>query len=160
MYTQGCEQFQLLDCFLRKLKELDPRTNFEVNWRIDQRNHERFESLFITPGPLSDKIGNVMPVFSCDGATLPNPQINGCLLLLTGMDAERRLVPFAIGIVKSESKETWSWFLVKCVESYEALKLLPGVLISDRDKGLNAVNVKEIMSNIEHVYCCNISREI
>ena len=27
-------------------------------------------------------------------------------------------------------------------------------MISDRDKGLNAVNVKEIMPNIEHVYCC------
>ena len=64
------------------------------------------------------------------------------------MDAERRLVPFAIDIVKSESKETWSWFSVKCVESYGVLKLLPGVLISDRDKGLNAVNVKEIMPNI------------
>ena len=43
----------------------------------------------------------------------------------------------------------------------DALNLLPGVLIGDRDKGLNAVYVKEIMHNVEHVFCCkHIKRKL
>ena len=95
-----------------------------------------------------------MPVFSCDGASLSNSHLNGCLLLSTGMDAERRIVLFAVGNCKWESKNSCTWFLGKCVEAHEELNQLQGALISDRDKGLNAVNLNDIMPNMEHVFCC------
>lgn len=44
--------------------------------------------------------------------------------------------------------------LGKCVEAHKELKQLKGVLITDRDKGLNAVNLNDIMPNMEHVFCC------
>ena len=153
-YAGSVHQYKVLDSFVTNLKDVDPRSTVEVNWSYCQNNTQRFQSLFISPGPVKNKIGHVMPVFSCDGASLSNSHLNGCLLLFTGMDAERRLVLFAVGICKSESKDSWTWFLGKCVEAHEELKQLQGVLISDRDKGLNAVNLNDIMPNMEHVFCC------
>lgn len=91
-YAGSVNQYKFLYSFVTKLKDLDPRSTVEINWNYCQNNTQRFQSLLISPVPVKDKIGHVMPVYSCNGTSLSNSHLNGCLLLFTGMDVEKTCI--------------------------------------------------------------------
>ena len=57
-------------------------------------------------------------------------------MLATGSDGLNRVVPLAIGLYSSESKETWSAFLHKLKEAIPQVADVGMILMHDRDKGL------------------------
>ena len=66
-----------------------------------------FQSLFFAHGAVHDKADLALPVLSFDGCHLTGQTLKGgTLLIATAMDAERRLLPLAFAIVRSESRST------------------------------------------------------
>jgi transposase-like protein len=53
---------------------------------------------------------HMQPVFSVDGTFLIG-KYQSTLLIATGIDAEKSLVPLAFALVEKENKGSWAWFL-------------------------------------------------
>ncbi|KAK1289148.1 hypothetical protein QJS10_CPB18g00660 [Acorus calamus] len=89
------------------------------------------------------------PFVGLDGCHLKN-KYKGIMLSATALDANSGLFPLAFAVVKSESGETWTWFL-ECL--HEANGMVDGfTFMSDRDKGLESI-VPLVFPNVEHRTC-------
>jgi hypothetical protein len=70
-----------------------------------------FRKFFCALGPcLEDFHDGCIPYLSVDSTTL-NGRWNGHLPSATSVDDHNWMFPVAFGFFKSESKESWTWFL-------------------------------------------------
>jgi len=89
-------------------------------------------------------------VIIIDGAHLKGDYL-GTMFLAVGMDANNQVVPIAIGVSKSESGESCTYFLEmlkKCIGEMDGL-----VFMTDRSKSLRqAINI--VYPTAHHALCC------
>ncbi|GJX64287.1 retrovirus-related pol polyprotein [Tanacetum coccineum] len=76
----------------------------------------------------------------------------GQLLTAVSVDANNRIYPVAYGIVESESKESWTWFLSCLGEDLDMQANSNFTFITDRQKGLLPA-LKDLFPAAEHRYC-------
>ena len=87
-----------------------------------------------------------------DDGTLINVK-GGCLLVLIGTDGDANLLPLAVAHVRTESEETWRWFLNHCKAAFPELMDHPQLMMSmDGDKGAKAA-VEGLLEQCGIVLC-------
>ncbi|GKE30001.1 transposase, MuDR, MULE transposase domain protein [Tanacetum coccineum] len=75
----------------------------------------------------------------------------GTNLVLVGMDGNNQIVPIATGVSQGETRESWTWFLLKFKECIgEVLNL---AIITDRHPTI-ILACNMIFPNAFHGYCC------
>ncbi|XP_076929889.1 uncharacterized protein LOC143594459 [Bidens hawaiensis] len=89
------------------------------------------------------------PYISLDACHLKG-RFNGVLVCATGVDGNNSIFPVAYGVLESENKNSWIWFL-------ELLKKAIGtpnglVISSDMQKGLD-IAITQVYPTIEHREC-------
>ena len=90
------------------------------------------------------------PYVTVDGAHCRR----GTLLTLVASDANGALIQLAVGMVKSESTASWTWFFNQCVTAYPRLREWAGALIvsCDGDKGAGN-GIAAVFAEAQRVYC-------
>ncbi|XP_058725696.1 uncharacterized protein LOC131596990 [Vicia villosa] len=89
------------------------------------------------------------PFIGVDGCHLKT-KYGGELLIAVGRDPNDQYFPLAFGVVETETKESWKWFIQLLMEDIGIEKRY--VFISDQQKGLVAV-IEEMFERIEHRLC-------
>ncbi|XP_058783791.1 uncharacterized protein LOC131658519 [Vicia villosa] len=94
-------------------------------------------------------IDGCRPFIGVDGCHLKT-KYEGQLLIAVGRDPNDQYFPPAFGVVETETKESWKWFIQLLMEDIGTEKRY--VFISDQQKGLVAV-FEEMFERIEHRLC-------
>ncbi|XP_058769641.1 uncharacterized protein LOC131643444 [Vicia villosa] len=89
------------------------------------------------------------PFIGVDGCHLKT-DFGGQLLIAVGRDPNYQYFPLAFGVVETETKESWRWFLQLLMEDIGQDRRY--VFISDQQKGLVSV-FEEMFERIEHRLC-------
>ncbi|XP_058774772.1 uncharacterized protein LOC131649041 [Vicia villosa] len=92
-------------------------------------------------------INGCRPFIGVDGCHLKT-KYGGQLLIAVGRDPNDQYFPLAFGVVETETKESWKWFIQLLMEDIGIEKRY--VFISDQQKGLVAV-FEEMFERIEHI---------
>ena len=71
----------------------------------------RFMRVFWTFGPSVEEFKHCRPIIQIDGTFLYGKYM-GKLLIATSIDTNGHIFPLAFVIVKVESQDSWSWFLI------------------------------------------------
>ncbi|KAE8696803.1 hypothetical protein F3Y22_tig00110641pilonHSYRG00017 [Hibiscus syriacus] len=99
--------FSQLSAYCHNLKLKNPRSVTHI--KIDRDGH--FEFLFIAIGvAIRSFITYMYPVIIVDGAHLKGRYL-GVNLLAVAMDANNEILPIAYGVGKSETSDSWTWFI-------------------------------------------------
>ena len=95
-----------------------------------------FTRLMVFPKATIHAIGHCRRVLVLDGTHLKHKTVNTLVvLLLTCRDASNKILILSFAVVKSESEESWGWFLRKCTELCPVIGEWDDlVVVSDRDK--------------------------
>ena len=114
-----------------------------------------FHRLFWAFKPCIDAWPHLKPVVQVDGTFLYG-KYRHTLLIATGQDGNKNIVPLAFDIVEGETEEAWAWFL--WILRRDVVKERNGVcLISDRGAGcLTAVEDEQVgwqPPQGHHLYC-------
>ncbi|XP_058733140.1 uncharacterized protein LOC131604734 [Vicia villosa] len=89
------------------------------------------------------------PFVGVDGCHL-KMKYGGPLLIIMGREPNDQYFPLAFGVVETETKETWRWFIDLMIEDIGLDKRY--VFISDQQKGLVSV-FEEMNERVEHRLC-------
>ena len=84
-----------------------------------------------------------------DGAHLKGDYV-GSMFLAVGMDANNQICPIAMGVGKSESGPSWTWFLRKLRECIGEPANI--TFVTDRAPAIE-VAIKTILPNAHHGLC-------
>ncbi|KAL5577295.1 hypothetical protein UlMin_018994 [Ulmus minor] len=117
--------FHILPSYFHMLKKLNPGTVT----RIEVDGESRFKYLFLAFGVAIRGFRYMRKVVGIDGTFLKG-QYRGVLLVATAQDGNGQCYPLAWGIVDSENKDAWTWFLTQLKEVIGDTDEL--ALISDR----------------------------
>ncbi|GKA83212.1 transposase, MuDR, MULE transposase domain protein [Tanacetum coccineum] len=90
------------------------------------------------------------PLLITDGAHL-KWTYKGTNLVLVGMDGNNQIVPITTGVSQGETKESWTWFLLKFKECIGEVPNL--AIITDRHPTI-ILACNTIFPNAFHGYCC------
>lgn len=85
-----------------------------------------------------------------DGAHLKG-KFKGTMFLAVGMDGNNQILPIAFGIGKTESGESWTWFLSKLKDCIGDVQNL--AIISDRAASIDLA-VRTVFPHAYHGLCC------
>ncbi|KAK7259984.1 hypothetical protein RIF29_25648 [Crotalaria pallida] len=96
-------------------------------------------------------IAGCRPFIGVDGCHLKT-RYGGQLLIAVGRDPNDQYFPLAFGVVETESKATWKWFLKLLLEDIGDVRTNRWVFISDKQKGLVEV-FQELLDGVEHRFC-------
>lgn len=80
------------------------------------------------------------------------------LLLAVGIDANGRNILLAWGVVESENRDSWEWFLRHLRRAIPEISSEACTLVSDRDKGLVEAEVV-LGSQVTRACCCHHLKE-
>ncbi|XP_058770844.1 uncharacterized protein LOC131644373 [Vicia villosa] len=94
-------------------------------------------------------INGCRPFIGVDGCHLKT-KYGGQLLIAVGRDPNDQYFPLAFGVVETETKESWRWFITLLMEDIGQDNRY--VFISNQQKGLVAV-FEEMFERIEHRLC-------
>nr|GEW54062.1 hypothetical protein [Tanacetum cinerariifolium] len=87
-----------------------------------------------------------------NGVSHDKNKMKGQMLTAVSVDANNGIYPVAYGIVESESKESWTWFL-SCLGEDLGLEANSNfTFITGRQKGLLPA-LKDLFPAAEHIYC-------
>nr|XP_043620248.1 uncharacterized protein LOC122592104 [Erigeron canadensis] len=110
----------------------------------------RFELLFIAIGAaIRSFVSFLRPVIIVDGVHLKGRYLETNLLVV-GMDANNGILPIAYGVEKSETSESWTWFmghLSNCIDNVSNL-----TIISDRANSIDMA-IRRCFPNAFHGLC-------
>ena len=110
-------QYSLLRDYCYELQKCNPNTTVKIDvyGEEDPDSPTRiFRRIYVCLGPLKDGFRAAgRELLGLDGAFMKG-QYEGQLLTAVGVDANNGIYPVAYGIVESESKASWTWFL-KCL---------------------------------------------
>lgn len=145
------EQYACLHNYIAELKKTNPGTTVSITG--DTSDCTRFGRIYVCLGALKKGfIENCRPLIGLDGCHLSGPSDGLILLSAVGVDGDNNLYHIAYGVVESESKSSWKWFieLLKsdlCIENSHGYTFM-----SDKQKGLLQM-VAELCPNSEHRHC-------
>ncbi|GAU34421.1 hypothetical protein TSUD_393740 [Trifolium subterraneum] len=110
----------------------------------------RFGSFyFCLNGSKKGFINGCRPFIGVDGCYLKT-RYGGQMLIAVGRDPNDQYFPLAFGVVETETKESWRWFIQLLMEDIGQDNRF--VFISDQQKGLVAV-FEEMFERVEHRLC-------
>ncbi|XP_028773768.1 uncharacterized protein LOC114730821 [Neltuma alba] len=139
------QSYMLIPWICQRLKDTDPKTVAE--WVASHNNI--FERVFIAYGCcIEGFMVGARHILYIDGTHLSGPY-KGTLLSASAYDADNELLPFAIGIVKGETYEDWTWFLVMIKKIIGLVEL---TIVSDRHNAIIRA-VREIFGGERHAFC-------
>ncbi|KAK9065818.1 hypothetical protein SSX86_015219 [Deinandra increscens subsp. villosa] len=144
--TSG-DSFCQLPYYFYNLELSNPGTVTDI--MVDDEN--RFEMCFMAIGvAVQSYINCLRSVIIVDGAHLKG-EFKGTMFLAVAMDGNNQILPLAYGIGKTESGESWTWFLSKlkeCIGSQEPLSV-----VSDRAASIS-LGVQNVFPQAFHGICC------
>ncbi|GJW79794.1 RNA-directed DNA polymerase, eukaryota [Tanacetum coccineum] len=126
----------------------NPNTTVKIDVYRDHNPHEnvrRFKRIYVCLGAFGRQL------LGLDGAFMKG-NYPGQLLTLVSVDANNGIYPVAYGIVESESKESWTWFLSCLGDDLDLEANSNFTFITDRQKGLLPA-LKDLFPAAEHRYC-------
>ncbi|XP_059654994.1 uncharacterized protein LOC132301784 [Cornus florida] len=115
----------------------------------------RFEGLFVCFEAMKRGfLEGCRPFIGFDGCFLKGPY-KGQLLSVIGKDGDNGIFPIAIGVVRSEIKQSWEWFLNQLESALGPLNRF--TFMSDRQKGLVEIFEDKLHSTyqrfcVKHMY--------
>ncbi|XP_015943212.1 uncharacterized protein LOC107468445 [Arachis duranensis] len=109
-----------------------------------------FEILRSNPGSRGFKSG-YRPLIHLDGCFLKT-YYGGQLLTVVAQDANNQFYVVAYGVTRSETKESWKWFLTLLEEDLGDVQTHGWNFMSDQQKGLLPA-LKAVMPNAHHQNC-------
>jgi len=128
------EDFQKLPAYLDALKNVNPELYTNLSIRTDG---ETFHRIFICPYQSNTAFHDSLPFVSLDGTFLKT-QFRQTLLFAVGRDLNNQIYLLAWAVVESENEQSWRYFLRHLKIALPAINDLTTVIITDRDKGLQA----------------------
>ena len=140
------DAFRQIPDYIARLDRHDPEGTFFYR---TSGNHITLS--FIAPSATKAAFKHLPALFSVDGCH--SRSIHDYILLMaTAHDANSHIVVLAWGHCKSESHESWTWFIRHLKEAYPTLDRPGMTLISDRQKGL-ATAVHSFLPAVNHGHC-------
>ncbi|XP_075665165.1 uncharacterized protein LOC142634789 [Castanea sativa] len=137
IYGDFKESYVELQRFLAGLKDASPGTKYKL---LVNNNYEpgtcTFKSVFWAFHPCIIGFKNCRPVITIDATHLYG-KYKGKLMIAMATDTNNKIYPLAFAVVKSESVETWGWFLA-CIRRY-VIDRRHLCVISDRHPGIQAI---------------------
>ncbi|CAL5421078.1 unnamed protein product [Camellia sinensis] len=93
------------------------------------------------------------PFIAVDGCHLKGP-FGGILLAAVGLDGNNGLYPIAIGVVESECKDSWAFFLYHLNTIFgNGPQNMPLTIMSDGQKGIEPA-MRQVIPQATHRRCC------
>ncbi|GJW41367.1 mutator type transposase [Tanacetum coccineum] len=149
------QQYGLLWDYCDALKKANPNTTVKIDVYRAHNPHEnvrRFKRIYVCLGALKDGFrASGRQLLGLDGAFMKG-NYPGQLLTAVSVDANNGIYPVAYGIVESESKESWTWFLSCLGDDLNLEANSNFTFITDRQKGLLPA-LKDLFPAAEHRYC-------
>ncbi|XP_058783990.1 uncharacterized protein LOC131658743 [Vicia villosa] len=144
-------QYAALWRYASELKRVNSGNTVKINVeRPSPTIQPRFGSFYFSfDGCKKGFIHGCRPFIGVDGCHLKT-KYGGQLLIAVGRDPNDQYFPLAFGVVETETKESWRWFIQLLMEDIGHDKRI--VFISDQQKGLVAV-FDEMFERIEHRFC-------
>ncbi|XP_058761902.1 uncharacterized protein LOC131657970 [Vicia villosa] len=144
-------QYTMLWRYAAELKKQCPGNTIKIDVeRPLPTIQPRFDKFyFCLDGCKKGFINGCRPFIGVDGCHLKT-KYGGQLLVAVARDPNDQYYPLAFGVVETESKESWRWFLQLLMEDVGVERKY--VFISDQQKGLVAV-FEEMFEQIEHRIC-------
>ncbi|XP_076952698.1 uncharacterized protein LOC143626510 [Bidens hawaiensis] len=143
------ESFGRLPIYCHNLELANPGTRTHI--LRDCSN--RFEMSFVAIGAaIRSFVRCLWPVIIIDGAHMKG-SFKGTMFLAVGMDGNNKIFPIAFGVGKSESSDSWTWFLSRlreceCVGDHPNL-----AIISDRAKSIE-IGISQAFPLAYQGFCC------
>ncbi|GJX61405.1 RNA-directed DNA polymerase, eukaryota [Tanacetum coccineum] len=149
------EKYAMAD-YCHALKKANPNTIVKIDVYRAHNPHENvrsFKRIYVCLGALKDRFRDSgRRLLGLDGAFMKG-NYPGQLLTAVSVDANNGIYPVAYGIVESESKESWTWFLSCLGDDLNLEANSNFTFITDRQKGLLPA-LKYLFPAAEHRYCC------
>ncbi|CAI9293844.1 unnamed protein product [Lactuca saligna] len=132
-----------------ELEQRNPRSVVEIDLQTED-NKKHFLRFFISLTACSKGfLSSCRPYIVIDACHLKE-KFNGVLAAATSIDDNHGMFPVAYGVLESENKNSWTWFL-KSLE--KAIGTPDGLVISsDKQKGLE-VAITQVYPNVKHREC-------
>ncbi|XP_058756260.1 uncharacterized protein LOC131629496 [Vicia villosa] len=144
------KQYSMLWSYGAELKRASIGNTFKLNIHTPGPGLQpRFEKCYMClDGTKKAVTQSCRPFIGLDGCHLKN-KYGGILLVAVGRDPNDQYLPLAFGVVETESKETWSWFMKLLIEDIGDKRWC---FMSDQQKGLVQVFEEEYPA-YEHRFC-------
>ncbi|CAI5479649.1 unnamed protein product [Closterium sp. Yama58-4] len=147
-YGDWKESFRQIPLLVDRFQVIDP----EVKVHLDTLGG-LFHRFFIRPSAARHALTFCRPVIAFDGTHLISAQ-KAVLLVAVTLDGNQKVLLLAWGLVESENKESWTWFLKHFIDGCpEWTQRKHASIISDRDKGLVPAAREVMPSHIPHYFC-------
>ncbi|GJY79500.1 mutator type transposase [Tanacetum coccineum] len=148
-------QYKILRYYVVELKKCNPNTTvkLDVYGEEDPESTTRiFRRIYVCFGALKEvfKAGG-RELLGLDGAFMKG-QYPGQLITAVSVDANNWIYLVAYGIVESESKDSWIWFLNCLGDDLELYRNSKFTFITDKRYGLLPA-IKTLFPAAEHRYC-------
>ncbi|XP_024963496.1 uncharacterized protein LOC112503734 [Cynara cardunculus var. scolymus] len=139
--------FNLFPVYCHNLKLANPGTVTEIV--LDPLG--RFDLLFVAFGcSIRSFLGHMRPLLIMDGSHLKGPYV-GTMFLAVDMDGNNGIVPIAMGVGKTESGPSWTWFLRKLRQFIGDVPNL--TFVTDRAASINLA-IRTVFPSAHHRLCC------
>ncbi|GKC72427.1 hypothetical protein Tco_1118310 [Tanacetum coccineum] len=136
------------------LKKANPNITVKIDVYRAHNPHEnvrRFKRIYVCLGALKDGFrASRRQLLGLDEAFIKG-NYPGQMLTTVSVDANNGIYLVAYGIVKSESKESWTWFLSCLADDLDLEANSNFTFITDRQKGLLPA-LKDLFPAAEHRY--------
>ncbi|XP_024964171.1 uncharacterized protein LOC112504462 [Cynara cardunculus var. scolymus] len=139
--------FNLLPVYCHNLK----LTNLGTVTEIAVDGLGRFDMLFVALGcSIRSFLKHMRPLLIMEGTHLKGPYV-GTMFLAVGMDGNNGIVPIAMGVGKTESGPSWTWFLRKLRQCISDVPNL--TFVTDRAASIDLA-IRTVFPNAHHGLCC------
>ncbi|KAL0217999.1 hypothetical protein RCL1_008847 [Eukaryota sp. TZLM3-RCL] len=141
------ESYDCLEVLVNNLKERNPGSVTEVI-----AEEQCFDRAFIALGACISGFVFCRRLIFFDGTHIKTKH-KGTLLIATSIDAEGKIFPLAFAAVRSESIDTWTWFMTFIRDTFNVYGSF--TLISDRQKGLLEAITNIFGEGVHQGFCIN-----
>ncbi|GJX48841.1 mutator type transposase [Tanacetum coccineum] len=148
-------QYKQLRDYVMELQQSNPNTTVRI--RVEsETNHMKetriLKRIYVCLGAAKEGFKACMRQFlGFDGTFMKGPFL-GKMLTAVGVEPNNGIYPLAYGIVETESRESWTWFLQHLKEDLDLQDNSNFTFISDRQKGIIPA-IAELFSAAEYRYC-------
>ncbi|GJU72051.1 mutator type transposase [Tanacetum coccineum] len=148
-------QYKMLRDYVMELKECNPNTTVRIGVETEEDHTSPtriFKRIYVCLGASKAGFKACRREFlGLDGAFMKGP-FPGQLLTTVGIDPNNGIYPLAYGIVETESRESWTWFLEHLKDDLDLQDNSNFTFISDRQKGIIPA-IAELFLAAEHRFC-------